>query len=234
MERSKSKKYTGGGAILVLKNNGKEYVALVKRSDDARHNPRRHSAFFGLADKEDANNPIRTCSRELNEEILIVDRAGNNTYALLLPGVDFREAAKVTKESVALWGKEKGITLPGRIEPLRVKILKRLDYIEDIGRIKSFVVQAEIKSSLDKLVFFDGETKHEHPRRGLLDRRIDLLELRLFKRWWLESPMGSSIKAAASFRGGKRIKPCRLIKTCSTLSPGFMIALNAWWLLSPK
>lgn len=228
-ERKRGKKYAGGGVILVLKNNHKEYIVLVKRSSDAKHNPDMYSAFFGWADKHDANNPLFTAARELNEEILIVNHERNRTYALVLPETTFRYATKITKEGMRLWKKEKGISIPDRIEPLPAKILKTIEYIEDIGRIKRFVVQAEIKNPIGDIIFFDCETKHENPGRVLLDRRIDLFELQTFQRWWLEGGLGSVIKAAVSFRGGKRIKPCKLIRAQDNLSPSFVFALNKWW-----
>lgn len=229
-KQTRSKEYVGGGAVLVVKNNRKEYIVLVKRSDDAKHNPGAHSAFFGWAEKGDANNPVLVASRELNEELLLVNRRRNTAYSLLLPGSEnLHDAAKIAEEGIRLWQKEKGVILPRRIEPLPVKILKTMEYIEDIGRIKGFVVRADIKNSLGRIDFFDGETKHENPRSALLDRRIDLFELQTFRRWWLEGKIGRPIKATASFRGGIKIKPCRLIRAQDNLSPSFIFALNAWW-----
>lgn len=217
---------------MLITAHGKNYIALVKRSADARHNPNLHTGFFGWIDSmAERRNPILGGSRELAEEIIVADKKLGQIYGFYTPkGLPAYKLEVIAKENQKLWAEEKNVNLPRKIKIVRPRVIKTLEYIEDIGRIKRLVVCASITTPLKDLYFLDSETRSDEPRCGLLDRRIDIFDLLRFKKWWLYAPIGTVIEAERSFTTGKLMKTRGLItKDKNNISPSFMLALNKWW-----
>jgi len=224
--------YVGGGAILIIENadDGKDYLALVKRSDDTKVNPGVHSGFFGGSEPGTIEEelPRYTTYRELREELLII--WGNNIFGIVTPKIDARKVSKSPdniKGLYKVWNEKAGINLKNpKYREIKSREVKLLDYFESKENRKSISI-LRIKLPVGECIFLDGEGLELNDEsinpNGLLDRRIDLVELNMFKKWWREDGV-KSLTADFSYQGAKRIDPSKIKK----LSPSLARALTEW------
>lgn len=227
-KKAVEKKYAGGGVILILnaKDKSKEYIVLPKRSNDAPINPGAHSGFFGGVDieKEEENYPDLISIRELHEELLITSRGREIFYELKFPNHDFDLISEETKKLRCLWNNDKEADIKEKCIPILGEILDSIEYIESGGRKRILMAKFDIPS-LDEIRLFDGETKEDHPVKGLLDRQIDVFYFRDFKEWWFNRST-PALLSEVSFKSGKKVSKGFIINENNKISPSFILALN--------
>lgn len=235
MDTKEPKKYTGGGVILLLNQGNDDYIVLEKRSDGAAVNPNSHSGFFGGAEK--GEEPKSIALRELNEELLITTKDKDKVFYLPLDNQSKKaDITNIVEESITLWNKKlpdnEKINTRSNYYPLdlnssKKKKVKYVEYLEDDGWKRIYILTFNHKDSLDELIFFDCETKYEYPRKDLLDRQIDIFRLKDFKEWWFSNnPL--CLEAYLSFKSGRMIVSGCITRENKRISPSLVLALNQW------
>ncbi len=241
-KNQKNKEYSGGGVILLLQTKNKEkYIILVKRSDNAPVNPGTHSGFFGGVDDNNINeksNPELIGARELIEEVCFTSKNHQKIYPLRI-----KTKSKISKEVleypkkhfIRLWNYEKKLNLGTDIKFIESQNNnKGIDYIENDGHKKIIVAQFNLNFNLNERIILDGETVCEDPPACLLDREVNVFNLKEFKNWWLYGKNGDIIRTKYSFQTGKKIKKGHIKRDEDKLSPSLVLALNKWWELTPS
>ena len=236
VKKSDGETYAGGGVILLFNQSNDDYIVLAKRTEDAKVNPNSHSGFFGGAEAEDKNDPKLIASRELNEELLVTTKDKKKVFYLRLDGRT--KEIDIVKDSAKLWNKklskdEISVNIDDYhpLEPGSSRKTMLVKYIEHDGRKKIFIPTFNLEESLDELIFFDCETKDEHPRGNLLDRQIDIFRFKEFKEWWL-SNNSLCLKAHLSFKSGRVVASGWIVRENKRISPSLILALNQWWINS--
>jgi hypothetical protein len=228
--KNSTKKYYGSGIIPILSIEGRKYIVLVKRTDDATVNPSMHSGFFGGVEcsrPEEFDNPNLIASREISEEFFIVLQEGKFFYTLVIDGGYLKEQCdEFSKPIISLWNTEKGFKIKNEVVgSVATKITNEVDYAELDGLKKVLVVEFELP---EDFLLLDGETKDEHPKpKGLLDRQIDLFDLVEFKKWWLGNE-STALTACHSFIGACKIRRGFISRDKAKISPSLVLVLNGW------
>ncbi|MCX6764710.1 MAG: hypothetical protein NTU58_03385 [Candidatus Nealsonbacteria bacterium] len=225
--------------ILKTEDN-KQYIVLVKRSDDAKTNPGSHSGFFGWADSdEESLDPEVIAHRELLEELFIISKDGNKAFNLIFKKntdskYKIKKPKNYTQNLIKAWRKEKGIEIKDEIKiqsVIREEDFKSFDFIDLNGKTKVYILKFNLPLDTNDICIFDGEAKKEftEPPEDLLDREIDVFNLDEFKNWWCENSKGS-LNAEISFKTGKQkiIKGFIDRKNKNKISPTLLIILNKW------
>ena len=235
----KQKRYMWAGVLVVLESRDKErYVVLNKRTSDAPTNPDVYSGFFGHIDGEkESLYPEVAAQRELFEEVFISSKNKEEVYNLVFSkNIDIKKSilkksCLYTQRLIDLWKKEKGVDInKDNIFSLRShSATKEVDFIdfEMARRAKVFVVNFKLPLDIDDIYIFCGETRQENPPEELLDRRIDLFNIRDLKDWWLDKSR-KAIKTRASFSGGEKIEE-KLISDVSCFSSNIALVFDKWW-----
>lgn len=230
-----NKEYASAGILPILKmNNGKKYIVLTKRTEDAKTNPGSHSGFFGWTDKNEINDPGLTAQREALEEILIFSSEKKEVYNLVFKKeVVFNNDETV--KLIKLWNKKKkDLNLPEEsIVSINPSIIKKVEFVECNGRTEVFILECDFTQlNLDDFYFFDGEKNEklsDDDEKSLLDRQINFFEFNSFKDWWLNNKAGS-LSADISFKTGEKVRNSFIDReNTNKISPTLVLALNKWW-----
>lgn len=222
------KTYAGGGVILLVNSEDKDFIVFPMRSNDAPVNPGAHSGFFGgieASNEQEQLNPDLICIREFQEELLITS-LDRKVYHLVFPD-EGSKTNKHTNKLITLWKSEMEVTVEDDHQQIiSGKKLRSIEYSEHDGWKRILIVRFAIPA-LSEVRFFDGETKSDYPPCGLLDRQIDVFDLGKFQDWWFNR--GSlSLVSAAPFKTGRSIDQGFISRERNKISSSLILALNIW------
>jgi hypothetical protein len=207
------KLYTTSGVIAILKFNDfdEEFVALVKRTKDAKNSPDTHSGFFGHADPEDNNNPFVTASREFAEELLFAYH--NKVYSFYINDVTDKTVQNKVEELFEQWKSRRDFSENLEFQNL-TEISDELDFNDGRELRKIFLLPIKLDCTIDDLTLLDCEDFNGK----ILDRQVDVFKFKELRDWW-HSDRGS-LKAVASYKTGQKVELANIdrAKISSTLN----------------
>jgi hypothetical protein len=209
--------YTTAGVIPILKFNDsdEEFVALVKRTKDAKNSPDTHSGFFGGADPEDKNNPLVTASREFAEELLFA--FNDKVYSFYINNVTDKTVQDKVRELYDQW-RSRG-DFPKNLEFINLtEISDELDFDDGKELRKIYLLPITLDCTFDDLILLDCEDFYGK----ILDRQVDVFKFNDLKKWWHSDQ--DTLKAVASFKTGERVGLASIDK--SKISSTLNFSLN--------
>lgn len=198
--------YTTSGVIPILKfnDNDEEFVALVKRTKDAKNSPDVHSGFFGGADPEDNNDPLITGSREFAEELLFAHQ--NKVYSFYINNVTDKTVQDKVEELFEQW-KSRG-DFPDELEFQNLTdISDELDFDDGKEFRKIYLLPIKLDCSIEDLVLLDCEDFYGK----ILDRQVDVFKLKELKDWWHSDQ--NTLRTVVSYKTGQKVELANIDKS---------------------